>query len=85
MVPTGVFIAGLYSGFGLLCGYIYAPNRSKQPWVIVQSHFVPSFGRRFSDWDSEKEPVDYKDVIELMADLLNPDVSLEELMQLRQS
>mgnify|MGYP003317966858 CR=1 FL=1 len=66
-------------------GYIYAPNRSKQPWVIVQSHFVPSFGRRFSDWDSEKEPVDYKDVIELMADLLNPDVSLEELMQLRQS
>ena len=62
--------------------YIYAANGSRQPWVIVQSHLVPSLGETFSDWDREKMPKEYRHAIEAMAEILNPDLSIEEIVRM---
>lgn len=64
-------------------GFIFAPNESRQPWVIVQSHFVPSLGETFSDWDKEKEPIRFRRTIEILAEILNSEVDVRELLRLR--
>jgi len=62
--------------------YIYAANGSRQPWVIVQSHFVDRNNRMFTDWDQEQEPKEYRHAIETIAEILNADLTLEEVMRL---
>lgn len=63
-------------------GFIYTPNEGRQPWVIVQSHLVPSFGKTFGGWDKEKKPKEYRGAIEAMAEILNPNIDVSELMRL---
>jgi len=62
--------------------YISIANGGKQKWVVVQSHFVDSDRRMFTDWDKEQDPVQYKNAIETIADILNADLTLEEVMRL---
>lgn len=63
--------------------YISIPHGGKQKWVVVQSHFVDANRRMFADWDKEQDPVVYKNAIETIAEILNADLSLEEVINLR--
>lgn len=62
--------------------YITIPNGGKQPYVIVQSHFVDKSRHIFTDWDKEQDPKEYKNAIEAMAEILNPDITIEDVLRI---
>ncbi len=59
-------------------GLVVKPEGVGQ-WIVVQSHFVDERSKMFADFNKQKPPLKLKEVLEVMAELLNPN-SYEDLM-----
>lgn len=52
-------------------GYVVKPEGVGQ-WIVVQSHFVDAKSKMFADFNKQKSPLKLKNVLETVAELLNP-------------
>ena len=52
-------------------GYVVKPEGVGQ-WIVVQSHFVDGKSKMFADFNKQKPPLKLKNVLETVAELLNP-------------
>ena len=52
-------------------GYVVKPEGVGQ-WIVVQSHFVDAKSKMFADFNKQKPPLKLKEVLEVLAELLNP-------------
>ena len=57
-------------------GYVVKPEGVGQ-WIVVQSHFVDAKSKMFADFNKQKPPLKLKEVLGMLAELLNPNFEHE--------